>query len=330
MGVSTLVLVDGPNLYNDVDRWLTANAADPLQKDYLAQWFDFDRVIRAALRSSLSESIDDYGRDGLGAVVFHSDKPLGRSSSRLTAEQTSAFWGRQSLSDGTSTVLVTVPGHQPERMAASCPKCAHDVTVESKSEKGVDTSMVTYLFETSDHWRDLVLFTNDADFVPPVQALRRRGKRVFVAAIDTAGTSALKRSAQRFIPIPTQFLASDLAVFKFVQPGGGLDDVVKMVESKIAPPQDAFWVAADGASCPMLVFQGTNEEREKLITAEVRKHTNIVWFDSSSEGFQGRHGRMFYTPTFSLGEPVARYRDAVATAHWQLYWSDSPHRRERL
>lgn len=87
--------------------------------------------------------------------------------------------------------------------------------------------MVTYLYEAVEQWDKAVLFTNDADFVPPILALRRRGKRVFVAAVDTIATGALKRASQTFFAIKPEFLSFDFKLFEFLQPGGAFDEAIR-------------------------------------------------------------------------------------------------------
>jgi len=81
----------------------------------------------------------------------------------------------------------------------------------SSGEKGMDTSIIVYLFETMDQWSSAVLFTNDTDFVPAVWSLRRKGKRVFCVASHIERSSPLVQSCQHFIEWNEEFLRADFA-----------------------------------------------------------------------------------------------------------------------
>lgn len=91
--------------------------------------------------------------------------------------------------------------------------------------EGVDTAITTYLLETSSRWASVCIVSKDVDFVPPVLALRRRGKRVFCAVEDAASVSALVRVCQSSFRINTEFLACDFALYRLLVPGGGFDRV---------------------------------------------------------------------------------------------------------
>jgi hypothetical protein len=66
-------------------------------------------------------------------------------------------------------MVVEIPGKQTE--AFECEKCGGKlITV---SEKGVDSSIISYLFETVDRWDSVFIFSRDADFAPPIRRDRR-------------------------------------------------------------------------------------------------------------------------------------------------------------
>jgi len=215
-----------------------------------------------------------------------------------------------------STVLVSVPGQQPEK-TTPCPHCNKDVPTEPRSEKGVDTSMVTYLYEASEQWDRVFLFTNDADFVPPILALRRRGKRVFVAAIETKSASALRRVCQSFFAVPPTFLERDLAMFRMLQPGGAVDQALDKVRDMY--PGIKVWFSADGESCPMFLLEKENADVEKLLVNLVGiPRQSVVWLSSS----HGREGRIFSRERHLLGEAVRRHRQFFGSATWSKCWRD--------
>jgi len=312
--VSTLVLIDGPNLFNDVDRVLekSTDPADTLRRAYFTNWFDVDRVVEA----TISQHVPDYRLLGLGVVIFHSDKALGRSAARLLQPATDTFWGRQSSAPGVSTILVSVPGQQPDK-TTTCPHCEKEVPVEPRGEKGVDTSMVTYLYEALEQWTQAILFTNDADFVPPITALRRRGKRVFVASLPTPKVSALRRVSQSFFPIDAGLIERDFAAFRMLQPGGAFDRAFEAAAARY--PGEVVQFSNDGPSCPMFLLKTRHPELEATLVGALNIAADqVAWFDSS----RGREGRVFYPERHQLGTALQRHRDAFAGAKWLERWRD--------
>lgn len=216
--MTTLVVVDGANLVNDLGRSLaeaTPSKADrSVQERYYREWFDIDRLVTATLGAELRL---DTWKD-LGITLFHSLRAPGEEGSvyRLEGKETLPFWARQGMAPNTATQLIQVPG----------PK-----------EKGVDTAIVVHLFETIDSWESAVIFSNDADYVPAVQALRRRGKRVYCASPPNPDDKArpLVQACQSFLPWDMQFLRADRALFEAVQPGAALDKVFSLDNIRSLP-----------------------------------------------------------------------------------------------
>jgi hypothetical protein len=199
---STLVVVDGHNVFNDIGRFFEGADRTNLQA-YVRNWFDVDRLVNA----SLSQNVRlDPWRD-LGIVVFHSRKRLGEQNDpySITGEAALEFWARQGAATNTAAMLVDVPG------------------APSGKDVGMDISIVVYLFETAERWEAAVLFTNDADFAPAVWSLRRRGKRVYCSSPARNLALPLVQSCQSFLPWDVQFLRADRALFTFLSPAGPLD-----------------------------------------------------------------------------------------------------------
>jgi uncharacterized LabA/DUF88 family protein len=308
--MSTLVLIDGPNIFNDVDRWFAGSSAphDSIRREYFRDWFDLDRLVYAAIEQG---GVEDFRNTGLGAVIFHSAKAVGRSSVRLSGEDADRFWGRQASVPGMSTVLVTVPGEQPERSQGTCSKCGDAVVVTSTVEKGVDTSMVTYLYEAVDQWEQAVLVTNDADFVPPVQALRRRGKSVFVVAVDAEGAGALKRACQTFFPVPPS-----------LRPGGALDRALDLVEKRNGKPSlENIHISADGRT-PFVELPVADGNVENIFSGEIREYGAIVWSPiHTRRGGLNRVGHILDEPrATNFGVAAERHLDAFKGARWLERW----------
>jgi uncharacterized LabA/DUF88 family protein len=202
----------------------------------MGHWFDVDRLVRATLNTEASDP-------KLGTVIFHSLKALGRDAFRIS--DASGFWGRQGANPNTSCIVIDIPGEQREALAGECPSCHGAVQIQSVSEKGIDTGITTYLFETSMGWQSVCLFTRDADFVPPILSLRRQGKQVFVANDQTQTGSGLVRSCQSAFPLDVQFLRRDRATFEFLRQDGGLDQLLQALatagfEYKASLPNPLF------------------------------------------------------------------------------------------
>jgi uncharacterized LabA/DUF88 family protein len=210
-----LVVIDGPNLFSRVAEIVRAVAGDAaVAHEYMSDWFDVDRFVY--------ETLDFGSAPHLGIVVFHSLRTLGReSSARISGnDKVDAFWARQAALPNTSCIVVDIPGDQQDTFHFECSKCKEANHVKSGTEKGVDTSIATYLFETVDRWDSVCIFTQDVDFVPPLLALRRRGRQVYVSTEPTSALpTALVRAAQSFIPLDREFLASDLCWLRIARHG---------------------------------------------------------------------------------------------------------------
>ena len=212
--MSTIVLVDGPNLMNAVFRFFAAADSQlgpvTVRHEYFRDWFDIDRLVQATLPEE--RRINPF--TDLGIITVHSRNSIGKKEKapyRIEGGETSeAFWYRQGSNPCSSTLQVTLPQKS------------------NGQEAGVDVALATYLFETAEQWSAAILFCNDYDLVPAVQALRRRGKRIYCAAnLAASATSPLVSACQHFLPWNLDFLRADIQVFETVWPGGPLDVALK-------------------------------------------------------------------------------------------------------
>jgi len=232
--MSSLVVVDGHNLVNDVGRYFTKITAQPdsdagLLGRYLRDWFDIDRLVEASLQQQVLP-----GRD-LGIVIFRSRKAVGEGAYQIKDEAVQVFWARQGGNPNSSTVLVDVDG------------------APSGKDVGMDTAIVVYLFETAARWDAVVLFSNDSDFVPAVWSLRRQGKRVFCSSHTADRVTPLVQACQNFYPWDTAFMKADWDMFLALQPGGPLDQFVQRSDVSGRYPK----IQIDGDS--LLIRAGTSQ-----------------------------------------------------------------------
>lgn len=230
-GTMDLVIIDGPNLFNTVASKISKIDVDQtLLKPYLEECFDMGLLALVSL--DLAPGQFKPAAPRMGIAIFHSRKHLGRGSYYLAAPQTEAFWARQGSYPDTSTFLVDIPGDQQDTVAFECSKCQHPNEVTTRAEKGIDTSITTYLMETLESWQSVCLFSRDADYAPLVAALRRKGKIVYVAVLAEEQSTALVRVAQSTIPLNIEFIGRDLAVAKYLMPGGILDELVSALTGR--------------------------------------------------------------------------------------------------
>lgn len=229
-----LVVVDGPNVFNSVAAKLAGISDDLTLRSYLLDWLDLDRLVLATIGVDADPE--------LGVVIFHSRKGLGRGPSRIDADR---FWGRQGANRNSSCMLVDIPGHQIETYPFQCSKCGEDNTASTQSEKGLDTSIATYLLETSGRYNSVCIFSKDVDFVPPVLSLRRHGKRVFCAVDEDGPTTALVRACQSHFSLNVPFALSDFALFRCFSTGGTLDGICTVLADSDAT-QFRVWSVSHG------------------------------------------------------------------------------------
>jgi uncharacterized LabA/DUF88 family protein len=206
-----LVVVDGPNLYNFVVRTLSKHDREVVEP-YVKNWLDFDRLLSASTAAYVPD---------LGTVIFHSGKQLGSAKTmQLRDQYVLTFWARQGSNPYCSTEFVDIPGAQDDGFKGECPKCQEPVVLAEKREKGVDTSITSYLWETSDRWASACIVSGDGDFVPPARSLKRRGKRVFCAVEPGSSRKDLVQVCTSHVELITDFLRRDLAAFHALRPRG--------------------------------------------------------------------------------------------------------------
>ena len=218
-----LIIVDGPNLYNSAARFVAKQVNAEVARAYMKSWFDVDRLCAATTEHEVPPR--------LGTVVFHSKKALGGSKNvQLKQQEVVEFWARQGSNPFCSTEIVELPGMQEEVTEAvcptcdaklSCPACKTPGRVEERREKGVDTAITTYLLETSDRWDSVCIVSGDADFVPPVRTLKRKGKQVFCAVDPGGGMRDLAQVCTSHYASTSNFSSATSSVLRL----SGLEDI---------------------------------------------------------------------------------------------------------
>ncbi len=198
--------VDLPNFYS---RLLKSDLAEPRSlRDYFLYWLDFD-----LLATSLTESFS-------GIWIFYSGERIGPSDERIEGEHLKKYIRRINALEGVTARDVNIKGSQREPVEYECSECGHEGVGESQSEKGIDASLTVHLFDTMDSWDVAFLISGDADFVPAVASLRRRGKIVVGAGFHDVSSEALIRECYKYIDLRDVFLRVDVALYLLFGKGG--------------------------------------------------------------------------------------------------------------
>lgn len=156
--ISFTIIIDGPNFINS----LTRHGKD---SDYIMNFSfpTFRRTIQAQLKQLGLSHQTFKGTD----FVCSNKKQLGPFTGRGRAK----FIEKLKREQGVSVIEVNL----------STPNSGH--------EKGVDTTVITQMFEASENLGrkcEIILVASDRDYIPPTRVLRRWGCHVINVAFDDA------------------------------------------------------------------------------------------------------------------------------------------------
>lgn len=172
------IFVDLPNHYS---RLFNLKTDEKLLRDYFLYWFDFDRLAQYLTGENFSST-----------WVFHSKRRIGPSNGRIEDRYLNNFIDRINRLPGVTTRDVDIPGDQNERTNYKCPDCGKEGDASWETEKGVDSSLTVHMIDTMDAWDVAYLLSGDADFVPVVSYLRRKGKIVIGAGCGQAAPALIR------------------------------------------------------------------------------------------------------------------------------------------
>lgn len=297
--MSVLVVVDGHNLFNDVGRFLTDDNPTTeqdldIRRRYYTEWFDIDRLVEATIRQDLEQWRD------LGIVIFRSKKALGTGDYHVVQEGARGFWTRQGSNPNSSTQIVEIEGGKAGK------------------DTGLDTAMVVYLYETLNRWDSVVLFTNDADFVPAVWSLRRMGKRVFCASHTRDRVTPLVESCQDFYAWDTEFLTADRTFWEILQPGGAIDAFLTYPEAAERNPRVRV---EEACVCVAPTRNQFEPGQQNHLNDLIRRHHLVSMID---------HGalKIFPLPTLKAVRPPPNAKRVIAgiRRHRNLFTASAWHK----
>lgn len=199
------LFIDLPNFYSSL---LSSSIEEPrLLRDYFLYWLDFDRLA------------EKLAGEHSTVWVFYSGRRFGPRSDRIQDKCLINYIDRINSQLGVTARDVNIPGQQREPTSYLCEQCGHEGVAQWESEKGIDASLTVHLFETLDTWVTAYLLSGDADFVPTVASLRRRGKIVIGAGLSDF-SSALVRECYQYVNLRDLFLLEDIAAYQIFKPDG--------------------------------------------------------------------------------------------------------------
>lgn len=224
-----IILVDLPNFYNVLARQFIANDEPDKVHDYFLKWLEMD-----ILSESINQNCGTNENPLTGTYLYYSKRAMGPNKARIRPEELSKFAERTNRESGVTVYEVDVPGEQSESFEFECIKCGQENTAQTTSEKGIDTTIITHLFETMDNWQIATILSHDADYYPAIKALRKMGKYVYAAGKLDGSSKVLVRECHSFIDVFENYLNTDIALFKAFMPNGELSRFVKKLEKNEA------------------------------------------------------------------------------------------------
>jgi uncharacterized LabA/DUF88 family protein len=207
--MTSALFVDLANFYSHL---LESKIDDTrVLRDYFLNWLDFDRLA-------------SYITKGPAPVwIFYSGRKFGPRSNRVENEHLNKYIDRINKLKGVTAYDANIPSDQRETGISVCTNCGQENRIQYESEKGVDASLIVHLFDTMDSWDNAYLLSGDADFVPGVASLRRRGKIVIGVGFPNV-SAALIRECYDYIDILNSFLKYDIAIYNLFKKDGIIDN----------------------------------------------------------------------------------------------------------
>ncbi len=216
----SMVLIDLPNFYNGL---IVESSFEPLlTKAYFMYWLDL---------GLLASAINPDPKSSMGTWIYYSDRMMGRAAARISREELIEFTKRHNRLSGTSAIDVGIPGKQGESFKFTCSKCGEINATQSQSEKGIDSSLITHLFDTMDHWKTATIVSQDADYAPAVNALRKRGKLVYGAGFIDRAAESLITECFGYKDVKGGYIERDMCLFLLFQKGGSLSTFIKTADN---------------------------------------------------------------------------------------------------
>ena len=213
---ASIVLIDLPNIFNRI----VSESKRPFSqmKQYFLEWIDM---------GLLAASVNPNPNGTIGTYIFYSDRAMGGKTSKINQTELAAFAARQNLISQVSAIDVGIPGNQCESYSFECISCKTLQEGNLLLEKGIDSTLITYLFDMLESWGMATIISHDADYVPAIRALRRKGKVVCGAGYIKRASTAMIRECFEYLDLGKKYLQSDLDLFDLLGKEGQVAGVLK-------------------------------------------------------------------------------------------------------
>ena len=173
-----------------IDFWnLSLGARDLWGRDYRINYRQLPTILMGQVSADFGIETSHEGTYVYAGVDL--SRELDKKLNRFLLDTVDAFPGYK------VRVFNRKPRHPPtcpscHETIAKCPHCGSDV--KGTMEKGVDVSIVTDMLQhTWDDTYDIaILLSNDADFIPAVDFLNTRGKKIIHAGFGHQGADLAK------------------------------------------------------------------------------------------------------------------------------------------
>jgi len=229
----SIVLIDLPNFFNGL---IAESKLTPeLTKRYFLDWLDM---------GLLAGAVNSDGPLTIGTWIFYSNRAMGPGAARVSPEELAEFVKRQNRIPGVSAMDVGIPGSQSESFRFACFKCGEENATQTQSEKGIDSTLITHLFDTMDYWKTATIISQDADYCPSVRALRKKGKLVYGAGFLKRASESLITECFGYKDIGEEYLLDDFRLFSVFIKGGKLSQFYKAA-SKTRGVEIKSWISAN-------------------------------------------------------------------------------------
>jgi len=155
--------------------WYVVESVDCQPYAIPHQWEEKAKVLGRWFRNKIQACTTDPERR---AVLRELEQDVEKKRKRM-----------ESRAKGWYEVQAAIEHNNDQLEFRRCGSIRHDlVTGEFGTEKGVDTQMTTDLIELAGIYDAAIILTGDADYLPPVHAVKRKGKLVYsVSFLDHRG-----------------------------------------------------------------------------------------------------------------------------------------------
>jgi len=166
------VVIDGPNFISRLIEF-------GIDNEFITKEFSLNQFLNLSIKHTIRKEFGSVL--SLGLEFFCSLKLPGPQSNKLTKDQWSDFKKRVSSENAVYVKEIE--------------------SFRSNEEKGVDIAVATRLIEISEQCEIICLVSQDEDFIPVLEYLKRKGKYIIIVGLEDKCPTKLKNLSYLFINI---------------------------------------------------------------------------------------------------------------------------------